>query len=211
MAAIGIYARELRRLRAEFAQGKIDVFTKKTFKTERARFSHFTKQYGKKGATGPVVVVTQLPKIQVPEILLKRQRFMSRFSQALATAVKYRVSVLGIGEFGGKTLRANNTGGMWRGLISKSKIEQTSIAFAKSSYPSSTGKKLARAGGLEGLSRRKKSALRKKLALKKIDNRLKARTVQKHIRTDLLAPSQTEINATLEWFKQVFDSSLMGK
>ena len=202
MSSIGVYHRELQRLRAEFAKGKKDAQSKNVHWKKRS-------YYKDKGSTGPVLAVENLPDIQIPHMLLNRHRFLTKFAQALATGVKYRVSQLGIGADGGRTSRAFNSGGMWKGLRVRASFEEARIEFMKSSYPSEKVRKLKKAGGLEGLSRRKKAALRKRLALKKIKNSLKAKTVQKHINTEMLEPTQQELKATLEWLQQVIDVSLL--
>ena len=196
MSAPGIYERELARVRAQFR--------KKSGGGLKSSGSAKASTPGK--GIGPSINVSDLPDILMPRILEESTRFLISFSQALANQIKYRVSVLGIGEDGAPTHKANNTGGMWKGLEVRGAVGRCTLQFMKGSYPSQKGKK---AQGMEGLSRRQKSAMRKKLNLKKVRNRQKAETVQEVIDTDLLAPTLQEIDQTLQWFKKAFDESLL--
>ena len=167
----------------------------------------FRVDYGNKKA--------QQKLLQVPPLLQKRLKFVLYFGGAAAAAIKYRVADRGLGPNFGPIRKFNNSGGMWEGWQARIVGQSVQIEFLKTSLPSAAAKLLEGAKKFEKEKDRKQfvKKLRKEGKLKKIKNRLKARTSAKSKSAgarQFQAPSHDEVNALATWVEEHLERHIMA-
>lgn len=99
----------------------------------------------------------------------------------------------------------SNTGGMWRGLASRIAGKNAVIEFTRGSISSKQLTTLRFALKSKGENETKKQVekrLKKEGRLKKISNRLKAKTSQASTSYEMLQPSRDETNTLLTWMQE---------
>ena len=172
--------------------------------------------------------------LELPPVLRNRLYYLRFFGGAMAPTIRHRWSKLGKSENYTPVDRFVNTGGMWRGLFSRIQGRNAVIDFNKTSLPSKqvwllrsaidaepqqnldlvNRLRVARGDpplALQGKRSPKEveKALRRAGKLKKISNRLKARTAQARTPFSMLQPSRDEVNALTTWMEEHLERNVV--
>lgn len=140
--------------------------------------------------------------------------YLRYFGAAFAGSIENRVVNKEQGPTYGQMGPFFNTGGMWSGLSSRIKGNKAKVDFGKTSLPSWIAKKTERKLESKGFTDKKSEKaylrkLRKFGNLKKISNRLKAKTCQTFESHSILEPTADEVNAILSWMEVHTENSLV--
>jgi hypothetical protein len=165
----------------------------------------FELDYGTKSA--------QQKLLQLPPLLQKRLKFTQYFGGATAAAVKYRVSERGLASDFSKIKTYNRSGGMWKGWKARIVGQRVQIEFLKTSLPSAAAKLAEKQFDDPKDQKQYLKRLRADGKLRKISNRLKARTCAlskssgaRHFQ----APSRDEVNAMTTWVEEHLERNIFA-
>lgn len=164
----------------------------------------FLVDYGNKKA--------QQALLQQPPLLQKRLKFVLYFAGAQAAAIKHRVSERGIADDGSKIKKYTQSGGMWDGWQARIVGQMAHIEFLKTSLPTASAKLLEKKFADEKSRKAYVKRLREDGKLKKINNRLKARTCalsKSAGARQFQAPSMDEVNALKTWIQEHLERNIM--
>ena len=208
-AALAKYHRELNRVRSAH---KTAPSTKNSWLAREKNINRSMRII-----PGLVVRIEYSP-LQVPDFITNMSRFALDFAEAWASTMKYRIGVLGINSKMEVADTHNNTGGMWRGLTAIGRKNGARIEFRKGSYSSAFVRKAGKQKATDSQMKHAAKMLRRQIDPKtgksknpRVRNRHKAKTVQHHINTQLLAPTPLELNAMAKFFDAGFLRIVGGK
>lgn len=151
--------------------------------------------------------------LKKPPIFQKKMKFLLYFAGAQAAAIKYRIAERGIAADGSKIKRYNNSGGMWSGWNGRIVGKMARIEFLKTSLPSSAAKLLEKKFETEKERQKYIKKLRQDKKLKKIRNRLKAKTCalsKSAGARKFHEPSIDEVKALRTWLQEHLERNLLA-
>jgi len=165
----------------------------------------FLVDYGSKKA--------QQKLLKLPPLLQKRLKFVLYFGGAQAAAIKHRVADRGLAADFSKIKHYNRSGGMWSGWQARIVGQHVQIEFLKTSLPTSAAKLLDKKFDDPKDRRQYVKRLRADKKLKKISNRLKAKTCATSKSAGarfFQSPSRDEVNAMTTWVKEHLERNVMA-
>jgi hypothetical protein len=150
--------------------------------------------------------------LKLPPLLQKRLKFVLYFGGASAAAIKHRVADRGLAADFSKIKKYNRSGGMWSGWQARIIGQHVQIEFLKTSLPTAAAKLLEKDFEDPKDRRQYVKRLRADKKLKKVSNRLKARTcaTSKSAGARMFqSPSRDEVNAMASWVREHLERNIL--
>lgn len=141
----------------------------------------------------------------LPAVIRQPLLYLRYFGGALAPTIQNRISRKQIGPNYAQMGPFNNSGGMWSGFASRIQGKNAVLSFGKTSLPSDSVR--LREIPFKNEERRAEflQRLKDEGKLKKISNRLKAKSSQgsKNARSrSILEPTKDEVNCFITWIEE---------
>ena len=176
--------------------------------------------------------------LELPPVLRNRLYYLRYFGGAMVPTIRHRWSKLSRSNTYANVNNFVNSGGMWRGLTSRIQGRNAVVDFVKTSLPSKQvwllreeltaaqnkaldqnldfiNKMRARRGEAPLVPQKPETPkqvekrLRKSGSIKKISNRLKAKTSQRSTSFSILEPSRDEVNALTTWMEEHLERNVV--